>query len=94
MVAVSRVVIHQRKVESEGKLVDLAIATRYHADVLEALFLEVLNKKPQDALMIGSDVQEVFRILVLLVSFKFVNNLLGDWIQSNKADMVDVFATL
>jgi hypothetical protein len=57
MVAVSRVVIHQRKVESEGKLVDLTVATRYHADMLEALFLEVLNEKPQDTLMIGSDVQ-------------------------------------
>ena len=57
MVTVSRVVIHQREVETEGKLVDLTIATRYHADVLKALFLEVLNEKPQDALMIGSDVQ-------------------------------------
>ena len=57
MVAVSRVVIHQREVESEGKLVDLTIATRYHADVLKALFLEVFNEKAQDALMIGPDVQ-------------------------------------
>jgi hypothetical protein len=57
MVTISRVVIHQREVETEGKLVDLTIATRYHADMLEALFLEVLNEKPQDALMIGSDVQ-------------------------------------
>jgi hypothetical protein len=57
MVAVLGVVIHQREVESEGKLVDLTIATRYHADVLEALFLKVLNKKPQDTLMIGPDVQ-------------------------------------
>jgi hypothetical protein len=57
MVTVLGVMIHQREVESEGKLVDLTITTRYHADVLEAFFLEVLNKKPQDTLMIGPDVK-------------------------------------
>jgi hypothetical protein len=57
MVAVLGVVIHQREVESEGKLVDLTITARYHADVLEAFFLKVLNEKPQDALMVGPNVQ-------------------------------------
>ena len=57
MVTVLGVMIHQREVESEGKLVDLTIPSRYHADVLKAFFLEVLNKKPQDTLMIGPDVK-------------------------------------
>jgi hypothetical protein len=57
MVTVLGVVINQREVESEGKLVDLTITARYHADVLEAFFLKVLNEKPQDALMVGPNVQ-------------------------------------
>lgn len=62
---------------------DLTITARYHADVLEALFLKVLNEKPQDTFMIGTDVEQVLPILVLLVCFELVNNLLGDGIQTN-----------
>ena len=57
MITVLGVVIYQREIESQGKLVDLTVPTRYHADVLEALFLKIFNEKPQDALMVGPDVE-------------------------------------
>jgi hypothetical protein len=56
MKTILRVVIHQRKVISKGDLMNLVIATRYHADMFEAFLLKVFNEETKNALMVGPDV--------------------------------------
>lgn len=60
--------VNKLKVIPLGDFMALLEAARHHADVFEALLLELLNEELQNALMISPDVQETLILHRALLS--------------------------
>lgn len=66
-------------------------AARNHANVLETFFVKVFNEKAEDTFVIGSDVEQA--ISIWIVSFEFIYYFFCQWIEPNKAYVIDILAT-
>jgi hypothetical protein len=65
--------------------------TRNYTDMLEAFFVQIFNEKTKDALVVRTDIKQT--VTVRMVSFKFIHDLLCQWVKSYQTNMIDIFAT-
>jgi hypothetical protein len=85
VIAVTRVVVVEEEVgEAECQLVALLEAPRDQAHVFEALFVQVLNKETEDALVVGPYIQQTAVLPArVVVGLEFIHYFFSQRVQTH-----------